>query len=243
MLILSFVSVLYFNGNNFSKLGITAKWWWKRCEYQKRGTVHIHGCLRLICDPGITEYAKKVLEARISEMLLNEFDGWRLVNSNITPTQLPADRKHSDVWETEFVRQKPNTWNEKSCTEHALNVEGGISTEECIVNFQNWFLTTMNTVCMIDCDKDKRDPSTFFDYSKPGAKHPCGRDPKIYFEEDNGFTSVRSKSELYAPAVNVVERHKCNGYCLRKNIKRKKTDPNDPPAVLNNMTVGVGKKY
>ena len=95
---------------------------------------------------------------------------------------------------------------------------------------------------MIDCDKDKRDPSTFFDYSKAGDKHPCGRDPKIYFEEDIGFTSVRSKSELYAPTVNVVERHNYNGYCLRKNRKRQKTVPKDPPAVLNNMTVGLGGK-
>ena len=38
----------------FSKLGISAKWWWKRCEYQKRGTVHIHGCFRLYCDPGMS---------------------------------------------------------------------------------------------------------------------------------------------------------------------------------------------
>ena len=60
----------------FSKLGIGAKWWWKRIEYQKRGTAHAHGCFRLLCDPDVSEAAKKVLEGRISEMLMNKLEGW-----------------------------------------------------------------------------------------------------------------------------------------------------------------------
>ena len=70
----------------FSKLGISVKWWWKKIEYQKRGTEHAHGCFRLMCDPGVSDAAQKVLEGRISEILMNTFHGWGLLSTGIPHT-------------------------------------------------------------------------------------------------------------------------------------------------------------
>ena len=39
-------------------------------EYQARSTAHVHGCLRLKDDPGITELSEKVIEGRKSERKL-----------------------------------------------------------------------------------------------------------------------------------------------------------------------------
>ena len=206
----------------FSTLGISAKWWWKRIEYQKRGTAHAHGCFRLHCDPGMSEAAKRVLEGRISEMLLNEFQGWELVQTGTPNVKFPESSTHSDEWETTVPRPKPGIWNERVCTEHALKVEDGIKQEEIIKNFQDYFLTTLNKLCPVDSTEDKRNPSTLFNYDTADVLHPCSLDPNEYFDDVNGFTSVRSIEELYQPAVNIVERHNCNGYCFRKKRDAKK---------------------
>ena len=226
----------------FSKLGISAKWWWKRIEYQKRGTAHAHGCFRLVCDPGLTEAAKKVLEGRISEMLMNQFQGWELVQTGVSHVGFSETSIHSDEWEKTFSKEKPKSWNDSVCTEHALNVEYGILQEKIITNFQDYFLTTINGQCPVDSTKEKRDPTTLFNYSTANTLHPCSLDPKQFFNISNGFNSALVRRELYQPAVNVVERHNCNGYCFRKNKKRKKQVEQTPPRVLNNMTVGIGRK-
>ena len=201
----------------FSKLGIAAKWWWKRIEYQKRGTAHGHGCFRLYCDPGMSEAAKRVLEARILEMLLNKFQGWELVRTGIPHVTFPESSTHSDEWDNTIPRPRPDTWDERICTEHALKVEYGIKQEEIIKNYQDYFLTTVNNLCPVDSTKDKRDPSTLFNYSTSNTLHPCSLDPKKYFDNFNGFNFERSNVELYQPAVNVVDRHNCNSYCYQKN--------------------------
>ena len=106
----------------FSKLGITAKWWWKRIEYHKRGTSHGYGCFCLYYDPGMSEAAKRVLEERILEMLLNKFQDWESVCTGILHVKFPETSTHSDEWDNTILRPRPDTWDERICTEHALKV-------------------------------------------------------------------------------------------------------------------------
>ena len=40
--------------------GLTTTYYWFRVEYQERGTAHIHGCLHLDSDFGISELSQKV---------------------------------------------------------------------------------------------------------------------------------------------------------------------------------------
>ena len=45
----------------FAKKGLEMEWWWFRVEHQKRGTAHVHGCLRLANAPELTTLAEHVL--------------------------------------------------------------------------------------------------------------------------------------------------------------------------------------
>ena len=49
----------------FGKQGLEIEWWWFRVEYQKRGTAHVHGCLRFADAPELTTLAQKVKSGRI----------------------------------------------------------------------------------------------------------------------------------------------------------------------------------
>lgn len=122
---------------------------------------------------------------------------------------------HSDEWVNNVPRPKPGLWNERVCTGNTLKVEDGINQEEIIKKFQDYFLTTLNKLCPVDSKEDKRNTITLFNFATAHVLHPCSSDLNSYFENDNGFTSVRNNAELYQPAVNVVERNNCNGYCFR----------------------------
>ena len=80
----------------------------------------------LYCDPGMSEAAKRVLEARILEMLLNKFQGWKLVRTGVPHVTFPETSTHSDEWNNTIMRPRPDTWDKRVCTEHALKVEYGI---------------------------------------------------------------------------------------------------------------------
>jgi hypothetical protein len=49
---------------------LAAKWSWFRIEYQERGTAHAHGCLRLKCNPGLSQLAEQVFAARLAQDVL-----------------------------------------------------------------------------------------------------------------------------------------------------------------------------
>ena len=170
----------------------------------------------------MSEMAKRVLEGRISEILLTGFSGWELVQSGGPNDKFPGTSTHSDEWETTVPRTKPGVWNENVCTDHALKVEDGIEVEKIINNFQDYFLTTINELCPIDSTKEKRDPSTLFNYSTIDTLHPCSLNPNNYFDNDNSFNSVSINAELYQSVVYVVEIHNCNSYCFRKKRRKKK---------------------
>ena len=74
----------------------------------------------------MSEAEKRVLEGKISEMLLNEFKEWELVQTGTPNVKFSASSTHSDEWETTVPRPKSGIRNECVCTEHALKVEDGI---------------------------------------------------------------------------------------------------------------------
>ena len=55
----------------FSEVGLLCK----RCEYQKRGTVHIHGCFCLDCDPESIKSPEIFLKACMAEFSMNKYGG------------------------------------------------------------------------------------------------------------------------------------------------------------------------
>ena len=83
----------------------------------------------------MSEAAAKVLEGRISEMLLNYFDGWDLVRAGIPRVQFSQNSTHSDEWDNTLPREEPSVWDETVCTDHALQVEYGIEQEKLLKIF------------------------------------------------------------------------------------------------------------
>ena len=110
-----------------------------------------------------------------------------LVQGGRPPVGFSENSIHSDEWENTLPKTRPNLWNEYICTEHWLNVEYGIFQEKVVTNFQDYFLTTMNELCPIDSTKDKRDPTTLFNYSTANTLHPFSLDPKSFFNISTGF--------------------------------------------------------
>ena len=62
----------------------------------------------------MSDMAKRVLEGRISKMLLNEFNGWELVRAGIPNEQFSETSTHSDEWDDTTTRIRPSRWNEKT---------------------------------------------------------------------------------------------------------------------------------
>ena len=83
-----------------------------------------------MCDPGVSDAAQKLLEGRISEILMNKFHGWELVRTGVPHKEFSENIIHSDEWYETLTRTKPKLWNEEVCTEHALAVEYGIEHEK-----------------------------------------------------------------------------------------------------------------
>ena len=53
-----------------SKDNLDASYYWFRVEYQARGTAHVHGCLKLRSDPGITKLCEIVRDGRLAKRKL-----------------------------------------------------------------------------------------------------------------------------------------------------------------------------
>ena len=63
----------------FADSGLSCKWWWKRCEYQKIHTVHIQGYYCLDCDLDIIKSTEMVLKACVAELCINKYKGWEFI--------------------------------------------------------------------------------------------------------------------------------------------------------------------
>ena len=61
----------------FGSKGLDMKWFWFRVEFQKRGTAHIHGCLRLKSDPDIALLGTQVLKGRTSSKIVKMYNSNR----------------------------------------------------------------------------------------------------------------------------------------------------------------------
>ena len=59
----------------FGDSGLRCKWWWKRCEYQKRGTVHIEVFICLDCDTYIIKSTEIALKACMEEFSIDKNGG------------------------------------------------------------------------------------------------------------------------------------------------------------------------
>ena len=186
----------------FGPKGLEMKWFWYRVEYQKRGTAHIHGCVRLKDDPGLTALSAKVRKGRMADR--------RLVADGDNP-RIPAMETDGDVWIKSA--EKPSTPDEKQNL--IRDVEKGQEAHRAIMCFHDWLLTTRHPSPPRDATENNRREDTMFQQTDTNA-HPSSVPLQDFVHGTDAF-----RSQQYCQLINAVQRHKCQGYC-----QRQKTDAN-----------------
>ena len=78
----------------FADLGLSCKWCWKRCEFQKRGTAHIPGYFCLDCAPNNIKFAKIFLKACMTAFCINKYEGREFTTGE--RISFPEDNTYSD---------------------------------------------------------------------------------------------------------------------------------------------------
>ena len=208
----------------FSEAGLSCKWWWKRCEWQKRGTVHIHGCFRLDCDPGIIKSAKIVLKACMAEFTMNKNRGWEFIDES-KKISFPKNSTFSDEWITpEEMKGDKNertypVMKKETAEAYITMIWERFEHEKIINKFQDWLICTENNQVREDSTSETQTTNTRFKYTADGPQHPSGLDLIRYFNKRCGFIDLCLYSDLYGSILQVVQRHYCNNYCETKKYK------------------------
>ena len=159
----------------FGKKGLDYEWHWFRVEYQKRGTAHVHGCLRLKGDPGIEKLSKIVLKGRISQRHLEVLNYIEHDYDDYTTT--------NDQWaeRMELIKYKIFDFfrllSDEQIEEHKKDIENGKKAHDKIVCFHDWLLTTMHPIPPHDSSSKERSKNTFFNQNlNEDICHPSALD-------------------------------------------------------------------
>ena len=176
-------------------------------------TAHAHGCLRLILDPGIADLAETVLRGRISHYEL-DLRGQLPPGHGFSAESLEFDILSEKPTDDESVPETLPQLNPEAIVEHLHAIRKGKEAEPVVTQFHDWLLATIHPSPPSDADKEKRDPSTVFDF-RENVAHPSNCDPRTVVDLDPS-----EREENYCQLCNAVQRHSCNDYCLGK---RKRT--------------------
>ena len=137
----------------FSEKGIELKWFWFRVEYQARGAPHVHGCLRLKADLGITNLGNLVRHGRCAQHILKTHDQLYL------PRDECFDDTYDDWLEEENENEpssQPNFLSIEEINKLEAAIEKGMRAEKTIVAFNDWLLSVWNPHPPLDAALDKR---------------------------------------------------------------------------------------
>ena len=100
--------------------------------------------------------------------------------------------------------------NPEAIVEHLDEIWKGKEADPVITQFHDWLLSTIHPSPPSDADKDKRDPSTVFNF-RANVAHPSSFDPRTVVDLD-----PPEREENYCQLCNAVQRHSCDDYCLNK---------------------------
>ena len=126
------------------------------------------------------------------------------------------DRK-DDVWLSEEdlaeygLQWNPNFGSLDIKTLHQY-VDDGYEAHRVIVQFHDWFLSTLHPQPPEDASSNERFPKSAAFVQTENNLHPSAVDPASYINSSN--ESLRTCQ--YCTQLNVTERHNCGPYCLRQ---------------------------
>ena len=173
------------------------------------------------------QLAEKVLKGRQALQLIQKEDlnGWKEKYPSFQDEPYCHDRQ-DDVWLSKADLKGFNynyahtaTFNLEKLEEEVLE---GNEAHKVIVQFHDWFLSTLHPEPPLDAKCDKRDQDPVFVHNENNV-HPSAVDPAIYLRS----TDEALRQHQYCQQINVTQRHKCNTYCLRKKNPKKSLSDNN----------------
>ena len=196
----------------FGKHGLEAKWYWFRGEFQKRGTLHIHGCLRLENAPDLNILGAVIYRGRAAHRVLSHVGIEK--RDYLSPLEI-SQLKHQmvdDEWtEEDKVTLTLEQLSEEEIHDLKEDVKEGIFASIVVAEYNDFIVTTTHLNPPSDAREEKRSEETIYNPATDGC-HPC---TTKYSDWD--CTSMEEKEEQYMKIINTCERHKCNeNYCMRK---------------------------
>ena len=191
----------YFKPNN----DLNINYYWFRVENQARGTAHVHGCFKLMSDPGISNLCEIVRDGRIALRKLSlaglrtsvDYPSWMLEDDRFVPRR-KLEQKNI-VIKSSYTNAELNALNSL--------IEKGLIAEEKVCLYNDFLFSTFNEQGPSDVLYSVRDESTKFVQTRTNT-HPSGMDHIIAKE-----MCVNVRNDHYCSLVNAVQRHLCSNYC------------------------------
>ena len=157
----------------FGPTGLKLKYHWCRIEYQKRGTAHVHGCLRLVDDPGLTGLAEKVLRGRMAAKFLRDRG------------QLPQEFEYDDgqdlddEWHEEEASPSVSRAPDEQVALLLETIKEGKQSHKVIACLHDFLLQTDTEFFPADGKQRVRDKNTNFEEARfPQQLHPSAVDAR-----------------------------------------------------------------
>ena len=196
----SFLKSFFLNSDS-----ITTNYYWFRVEYQERGTAHIHGCMRLLTDFGISESAQKVRDGRIAIRKL-QLAGLR--PRSVIPRSSVCDDKfvsRFDLNGSGFAIV--DSYSTEQLNEMNDLIDESLIAEQRICAYNDFLFSTSNLDPPSDSMDGVRVPLTKFIQTSSNSHPSCVpvSDSVNYDDE--------AKKLHYCQLVNSVQRHWCSAYC------------------------------
>jgi len=196
----SFIQSFFLNKN-----GLKSTYFWFRIEYQERGTAHIHGCLKLSSDFGISELAQKVRDGRIAIRKL-KLAGLR-TRSEISVLSVRDDKFVSRYDLNRAGIEIKTDFSEDEIDQMNDLIDEAIVAEKKICDYNDFLFTTFNQDPPIDALDCQRNDTTKF-IQTTNNSHPSCMPVIDCISYDN-----LNKKRHYCNLVNTVQRHYCSKYC------------------------------
>jgi len=210
------VRVDSFIKNFFGIGGLEHEWFWYRFEWQGRGAIHVHGMVRLKCDPGLVRLSKLVILGRKFERLMAAMEDVQ----SIPPTTMHTEAFKLNYPNDEYIEKDINVLAAQTTAlltrvnidTVRQRIEEGHAAAVQIVTFRDFLLTNMNTSTPqnmpTDSTKVIRDPRPV------DNPHPSS----ICHTVIDGHSIVNPDMMQYNRLANCVMRHQCVAtYCIRKD--------------------------
>ena len=158
-----------FVGEMFGRDVLDAEWHWYRFEWQKRLSIHVHGLAKLKSDPGLTTLGIKVYQGRKSARILRAFNSLQEINITQDPAPVEGDtylQSFKDLKNTLHTNPLSNS----DILDLQRKVEDGIQSENIIVAYRDYILSSMNpiTPLPLDATLESRDEAIV-----TSVLHPC----------------------------------------------------------------------